>query len=109
MGIHIGVTNLDGHTAPATGAVQSRESESTVGSEDEMGPDSNSKYFVPHKYFRKEVSISGVGDAELALVVAASVAKGVLSILRAKQTEFQNSLPKFERSGFLLADIPPVV
>jgi len=105
MAIHIGVTNLDGHTAPATGAVQSRTSDSSVGTEDEPGADGNSKYFVPHKFERREVEISGVGDAELSLVVAEVVAKGVLSIISAKQTEFASALPKFERSGVILADL----
>lgn len=105
MAIHIGVTNLDGHTAPATGAVQSRTSDASVGTEDEPGADGNSKYFVPHKFERREVEISGVGDAELSLVVAEVVAQGVLSIISAKQTEFAGALPKFERSGVILADL----
>ncbi len=105
MAIHIGVNNLDGHTAPAIGAVQSRESEETLGTEEERDASGKTKFFVPHKYTRKQVDISGVGDAEIALVVAESVTAGTLSLTRAKQTEFAGSLPKFERSGIVLTNL----
>lgn len=106
MAIHKGVTSLDGHTAPATGAVQSRESTQRLGNEEESDADGISTYFVPHKHVRKEVVISGVGDAELSLVVPAAVAKNAVTVTRAKQQEFQNALPKFERTAVGFFDLP---
>lgn len=106
MAVHKGVTNLDGHTQPAVGAINSRESDSSLGAERDRGTDGNRKFFVPHKYFRKEVTVSGVGDAELALVTPGKVTKGTLKVMRAKQMEYAGALPKFDRTGVVLADIP---
>lgn len=105
MAVHYGVTNLDGHTAPAIGAIQQRESESTVGTEDEPGADGESKFFVPHKYSRKEVSVRGVGDAELSLVTVGTITAGTGKVISAKQQEFAGSLPKFERRLVVLANL----
>lgn len=105
MAIHYGVTNLDGHTAPAVGAVQSRESEASVGAEDEPGPDGESKFFVPHKFSRKEVSVRGVGDAELSFVSVGPITAGTAKVIRAKQQEFAGALPKFERTAVVLANL----
>ena len=104
MGAHIGVTNLDGHTAPAVGAVQTRDTDISVETEKERDATAVTKWFVPQKFYRKEVEITGVGDAELSLVVAGAVAKGTLAITRAKQMQSNKGLSKFERSGFLVAD-----
>lgn len=96
---------MDGHTAPATGAIQSRESSRTLGTEKEKGSNGNTAYFVPHKYYRKEVQISGVGDAELALVVAGKFDKNTVKVVRAKQNEFNGKLPKFERTAVGFFDV----
>lgn len=106
MPAHIGVLNLDGHSAPATGAIQSRTSESSIGAEEEPGVDGNTAYFVSHKYVRKEVEVEGVGDAELSLVTAGKISKGTAKVIRAKQQEFQNALPKFSRTAVVLDDAP---
>jgi len=104
MPAHIGVTSLDGHTAPALGAVQTRESETTVETVKERLATGVTGFFVPLKFHVKTVDITGVGDAELSLVVADDIAKNTLGITRAKQMENHKGLPKFERSGVLAAD-----
>lgn len=101
MPAHIGVTNLDGHTAPATGAVQSRETDISVGTVKERNASGVTAWFLADKYFVKRVTIQGVGDAELSLVVATTIDAGSLGIVRAKQTETNKGLPKFEREGVL--------
>lgn len=105
MAVFIGVTNLDGMTAPAVGAVQSRESEESVGFERERGADGVTAYLVPHKYTKKNVTIAGVGDAELSDVAAGAITAGTLKIIRAKQTETSSGLPKFEQEGLVLANL----
>jgi hypothetical protein len=105
MAAHIGVTNLDGHTAPALGGVQSRESDISIGTVKERNAAGVTKWFVPDKYFVKRVTITGVGDAELALVVADTIAAGTLGIVSAKQMEYNKGLPKFERVGVLADNI----
>ncbi len=104
MPAHLGVTNLDGHTAPALGAVQTRESDITVGTYEERNAAGITAWFGADKYYVKRVTITGVGDAELSLVVAASVNAGSLGIVRARQNEFNKGLPKFEREGVLAAN-----
>jgi hypothetical protein len=104
MAAHIGVTSLDGHTAPALGAVQSRETDISIGTVEERLATGVTGWFVPDKYFTKRVTITGVGDAELSLVVTATKASGALGIVRAKQTETNKGLPKFEREGVLVAN-----
>jgi hypothetical protein len=102
MPAHIGVTNLVGHTAPATGAVQTRESDISVGTVEERDATGVTAWFIPDKYFMKRVTITGVGDAELSLVTTASIDAGVLGIVRARQNESNKGLPKFEREGVLV-------
>lgn len=106
MAVFYGVTNLDGHTAPAVGAIQQRETEAAVGTEDEPGANGESKFFVPHKYSRSEISITGVGDAELSLVTVGTITAGTAKVISAKQQEFAGALPKFERRAVLLANLP---
>lgn len=97
MPAHIGVTSLDGHTAPATGAVQSRETKRHVDVEEERNDDGDHAFIAPQKFYRKEVTVQGVGDAELSLVTAGAMTKNQVKIVRARQTEYNNKLPKFER------------
>lgn len=105
MAIHVGILSLDGHTAPATGAVQSRESETSIGIEEERGTSGEWEYAVPHKYSRKEVTINGVGDAELSLVTAGAITRGTLKVISARQGETGKGLPKFTRRGVVLNNL----
>lgn len=105
MAIHKGVTSLDGHTAPAVGAVQSRETERTVGTEMERGSSGEYEIFVPHKFFRKEVTINGVGDAELSLVESGAITRGTMKVISARQGETAAGLPKFTRRGVLMNNL----
>lgn len=105
MPAHIGVTNLDGHTAPAVGAVQSRETNISVEAVKERNASGVTTWFIPDKFFTKEVKIAGVGDAELSLVVTGTIAEGTLGITSAKQMQSQKGLSKFERTGLLVGNI----
>lgn len=107
MAAYIGVQNLNGITAPLVGATQNAQYEDTVGIVKERNEDGDTAFLVPQKFFRREARADGVGDAELAAALAdvGVKAKAALGIIRAKQDEFQNALPRWEIVGVSLHDV----
>ena len=100
----IGVTNLQGLSAPATGSVQQSESERSINVEEEPDENGNTVYVVPHKYVTRRVRISGVGDAELASIAAGVISKGTVSVIRRKQSESTSGIPRFDIGGIAFED-----
>lgn len=100
----IGVSNFQGITAPAIGAVQQSESEWQIGISEDADEDGNTAFPVPDKYRRRECRISGVGDAELASLSAGAVTKGTVTVYRRKQEESTTGIPRFEIAAFALED-----
>jgi len=100
----IGVTNLQGLSAPPVGAVQQSESEWSIGVSEDPNEDGDTEFVVPDKWRRREVRISGVGDAELASLAAGVIEKGTVAVYRRKQEESVTGIPRFEVGGVAFED-----
>lgn len=104
-GIHLGVTELEGLTAPSVGAFQQLDAEDTAGVTEEPNNVGVTRWVVSDKYFKRSVRGSGVGDAGLANVTAGEFAKGTVKLIFAEQDETQKGLPKFSVEGVGFFDL----
>jgi hypothetical protein len=96
MAAVIGVTELNGLTAPSGGFVHESSKETTRETATIRNASGVTVVAVPKPLITTDVMIKGVGDPELAGVTAGSFTAGTVKIISAKGEESNSDFPTFE-------------